>query len=317
MNQRKEQSFFQSAVLFLKNFSIRFLIHFLSLICAMQIADVFETFNNISSMIAAYLGLICLFARGHSLQFTWLMPTVIGLAQLFVSLVFAMPFAWAIFFGGLQAYIQRVFIKKFKMGYEWIVLVFLLMALWETPNPNSPVLLIASFILFFFVGLILNQSYAFYMKKQQKAHKLKIEENAKAEEEKNKEPYEDFRQSIKDLYPKQAWLPQELQGTLFTLIVTAEAIIQSMLKDSRDVKGGEKFLSRYLPATHSVLDSYKRYCNSPKSEAITKALEQSEEVLDRLAKAFTQEYEYLLRNDVDDFSANLRVLDTLLKMEGR
>ncbi len=315
MTQNDEHSFFQSILNFLKGFGIRILVHCSAFIAALQVSGLAVEYDSISGIFAAYMAFICLLARATSLHFTWLMPAILGLVQvLFCSLLglFLVP---SLFLGGLQAYIQRIFIKKFNMGSEWIAVPFLLLALFGILPLSNLALTLASFAFLFFIGILTQRFYALYVKKQEEEKRLQAERKIQIEQKKNRDPFEEYRQSVKNLYQKQSWLPQNSQKTLLSLALSADAIISCMKEDNRDIKSGEKFLARYLPATHSVLDSYKRHQTSPKNETITNALLHSEEVLARLAEAFAKEHEYLLRNDADDFSANLRVLDTLLKME--
>ncbi len=316
MLQKEKSSFFETVVLNIKNFGIRLLMHCIALIIAIQLTGI-DDYNAIFTVFITYIGLICLFGSGIAMHFAWLMPTVIGFVQLLLCFFFGASIVLAIYLGGLQAYIQRIFVKKFQMGIEWILSLFLLIALTVLLPLEKPFFTLISFLILCCLGVFLNKSYAIYIEKQEKIKKLEQERIKSEEEEKNRDPFEDYRKSIKELYPKQAYLPQHLQNTLLQLTLTAEAIIRAMEDDSRDIKAGEKFLTRYLPATHKILDDYKRYCAIASNETVTEALARSEEVLARLSEAFTSEHNYLLRNDIDDFSANLRVLDTLLKMEGR
>ncbi len=317
MAYKERKGFFQSIALNIKSFGIRILVHCCAFIAAIQVSDLAKIFDEGASLLAAYLGFICLIARGTSLQFTWLMPAILGFIQVAFCSILGFSLVQAIFIGGLQSYLLRIYVKKFTMGSEWIVLFFFFIAVSDIlPFPNFAFASI-SFIFLFCAGIIASKSYAHFIKKQEEAKKREYERQVQIEKEKNRDPFEKHRLSIKDLFTKKEYLPQNMQETLLSLGLSAESILQCMAEDTRDVYAGEKFLTRYLPATHTVLDSYKRYEASPQNEAITKALVHSEEVLARLAEAFAQEHAYLLRNDVDDFSADLRVLDTLLKMEGR
>ncbi len=317
MTQKEELGFFPSIWLYIKGFGVRLLVHIIAVVMAIQLSGANEEYSGMTAMFATYVGCICLVARGSSLRFAWLMPTLLGFVQLFICFILGVPIVPAIFLGGLQTYLQRVFVNKFKMGFEWVVTLFLLLALLAILPLPSFMLSVSVFVAIFFVGILIGASKVHYLKKQEEAKKREEERLVREEFERNRDPLEEYRVSIKNLYPKQAWLPQNLQATLLYLTLSAESIIQCMVDDARDVKIGEKFLKRYLPAVHNVLDDYKRYCNSPQNETITNALAHSEEVLTRLAEAFAQEHQHLLRNNIDDFSANLRVLDTLLKMEGR
>ncbi len=315
--QKEEQGLIQSLVNFLKSFGMRLLIHCIALIVAMQLSGSAQGLSRFAAVFSIYLGLICLIARGTSLHFAWLMPTLLGFTQVIIASSLGLSFVAAIFIGGLQSYVQRLFIKKFKMGLEWVILPFLCLAFPSVLPIPSLIFLVISFIFLTFIGIIADKTYQSYQKKQEEAKKQEEDKKIIAEREKNKQPFDQYRQSIKSLYQKRNYLPQNLQDSLISLGKSAELILDCMKNDARDVQAGEKFLARYLPATHAVLDNYNRHSNSVQNEAVTKALNDSQEILLRLEGAFAQEHSYLLQNDVDDFSADLKVLDTLLKMDGK
>ena len=52
------------------------------------------------------------------------------------------------------------------------------------------------------------------------------------------------------------------------------------------------------------------------SGEIKDSLERSHEMLERLAKAFADEYAALQQNDAINFTAELNALDAVLKMQG-
>lgn len=120
------------------------------------------------------------------------------------------------------------------------------------------------------------------------------------------------------LLPKRSELPDELGNNLTSLYLSTENIIKCMLGNPSDVNSGRKFLERYLPAAHTVVDEYIRLKhNDGDSTRVAEALEKSAKLLERLSMAFHEEHGNLLRNDAIRFTAEINVVDTLLKMEGK
>lgn len=127
-----------------------------------------------------------------------------------------------------------------------------------------------------------------------------------------------FRESAAELIRKKTLLPQNLHESLEGIHRSALAIIECIMTDPKDVASGTRFLERYLPATHKVIDEHLRLVRERHlSSEIEKALNLSIEVLQRLEKAFANEHTALMENDVLHFTAELKVLDSLLKMDGR
>ncbi len=316
-------SFIQKAIDYIKGFGMRLLVHGAALLCAGVVAGA-----SIGSFVflGTYLGIICLVPRETSMKKQWLMPTSIGLVQMLCGFVLGLPLYQCIFWGGFQTFIQRMLAKKFSLGLEWIVCIFLLPvaldSLMGTPNLMG---LLASF-----VGLSLGGGLFWQIlnkfNKNKKSQKSPNEANVQqqATQQTTSQPentndidvFKQYRDSIAKLRIKQILLPKNIQQSLQSLISSAEAIITCMVEDKRDIELGKRFLNRYLPATHSVLDNYRRHCKDASTNPqIAHALSQSETIILRLEQAFAYEYSHLQRNNIDDFSAELRVLDTLLKME--
>lgn len=113
-------------------------------------------------------------------------------------------------------------------------------------------------------------------------------------------------------------LPDELRDFVERIAQAAEGILLCMRKDPQDVASGDRFLSRYLKAAHTVVDEYDRLSRQGGAhQSVSTALARSNDLLARLAAAFVEEHAALLRNDTVNFTAELNVLDTLLKMDGK
>ncbi len=326
----KPKSWFGKCLAYAKSFALRVFINIFAFMCAALIFDSYPdgTERNTASIFAVYFGIICLIPRGMSVKAEWLVPTVTGAIQVFIALALKLPIPEALLWGGVQTFLQRTIMQRFNMGTEWIAGLCLVPLIFiYSPNMFSNILFFIAFMALAAFG----GSYGILRSRLEarkaavEAEKLEQEKEKAAEkirQEKANDPFYLYTESIADLRSKLLLLPQEMQTVLIDLTKSADAIIICMREDKRDIAPGEKFLKRYLPATHSVLENYYKLSGADVSDTtsannLQKALTESEEVLKRLALAFEQEHSVLLRNDVDDFSADLKVLDTLLKMDGR
>lgn len=127
-----------------------------------------------------------------------------------------------------------------------------------------------------------------------------------------------FHASAVDLLHKQFQLPPHLHGHIVQIAGSTENILECMRTDAADRANGSKFLAHYLPAAHKIVDQYLRLSREGKDfDEVAKVLARSEDLLARLESAFKDEHKQLLHNDAVNLTAELNVLDTLLKMEGR
>ncbi len=129
---------------------------------------------------------------------------------------------------------------------------------------------------------------------------------------------EQFRTEAVRLKDKSRSLPDGIRAHVEGIARATERILFRMREDPQDVPPGDRFLSRYLPAAHTVVDEYTRLgSQASASQNIGGALERSKDLLQRLEEAFSHEHSRLLENDAINFTAELNVLDKLLKMDGR
>lgn len=142
--------------------------------------------------------------------------------------------------------------------------------------------------------------------------------NSAKDVDQNRDQFAKYHASIMELVAKKESLPEELQIRIDGIQRHTEDILECMRTDPRDVAPGTRFLDRYLKAAHKVVDEYTRFSGKDKEiVSVSQVLEKSQELMARLETAFASEHNNLLQNDVVDFSAELKVLDTLLKMNGK
>jgi hypothetical protein len=112
-------------------------------------------------------------------------------------------------------------------------------------------------------------------------------------------------------------LPAAMQTELQGIIKNARMILTSMEEDPEDVKPGNAFLSRYMPALESVVEQIEKLTaletlSSSSSQAMDKCLH----ALQGLRSAFAQQYEQLQENNQLKFNVEMEMLDSLLKTDG-
>ena len=351
----------------------------------------------------SYVGLICLVPRGISPTSTWLLPTLTGAAQTAFLISQGMPPGAAVFFGGLQTWAQRVFEKKGRVGWEWVMAPILCLGVgflmdlvpWGTfaavaaagaavqtvygyfrlspmlrgrfgnvhkalqlrvsdrslPPPLEaplrrlvgqlgafhthckrpdkkalPLAQAADDILAQLLRLksrsrpeawdaAAGKTFVAVGKLNEDLHTLLMALGPLSLEDAPLDPLERFQASALELVRKRESLPQPLQPHLEAIVAGAERLIDCIRRDSADLAPGSRFLNRYLPAAHRVVDEYARLSSSGWEQA--SVLTKAEEVLARLAKAFHSECGRLLENDAMSLGAELKVLDKLLQMDGK
>ena len=86
----------------------------------------FRKYIQGEAALGVYLGLICIVARGASRKPSWIVPAVSGAGLAVLLILFGMPFPYALFWEALQSWVQRLLVKSFRMGTEWVPFSLLL-----------------------------------------------------------------------------------------------------------------------------------------------------------------------------------------------
>ncbi len=129
--------------------------------------------------------------------------------------------------------------------------------------------------------------------------------------------FAEYEKSARDLLQKKRIVPEEPAAFVEKIAFSTLNIVESMRGDPADVAPGRRFLDKYLPITHRILDEHKRLSGMKvSSDEVKDSLARSHEMLERLANAFTDEYAALQQNDAINFNAELSALDAVLKMQG-
>ncbi|MDO5536615.1 MAG: hypothetical protein Q4F72_03695 [Desulfovibrionaceae bacterium] len=119
--------------------------------------------------------------------------------------------------------------------------------------------------------------------------------------------------SASELLGKKGSLPDGFGRPLEDIAFTAMDMIGAMRKDPADRRTSLRFLERYLPRVHHVVDEYARMEKDLPPETRQRTIE----VLEQLAASFDSHRQGMTRNDTIGFTAELDALDALLKMRSR
>ena len=293
----------------LKGLGKRIFVHLAVFVCAAAAA---VTTKSFLAGFCVYVGGICIVARGMSLSAAWLIPAGAGVLQAVLLALFGFPLPQALFWGGAQSWLQRLVQKRLCMGGEWGVLLFILPGAIYLFSATPVALLAGSFAGVAVIGGMLSQ---FAARRAQTAAKIRdMQRRGLSEPEK----VAMYRASLADFKAKIVNLPHTVRPFGESIAISAGDIMDCMATDTRDLEPGHRFLNRYFKAAHSVVE---KHISLSRETVITReladALEKSREMLVRLDEVFAKEHTRLLQNDLTDFSADLAVIDTLLKMDGR
>jgi len=273
--------------------------HAVALICAALLGKSFGIF-------LAYIGLLCLLPPGFSpRESRFLFPTAIGLGHLFPLWIWG-GFSpdQVLFIAGLQSWLLAAIIRRFRLGAGWLVFPALLVGAMILRDAFPfPSIAFATLC-----GVAAYACAAGYASSE-----------AWDNEQAGPKTYEpdEFEASISLLLEKKNRLPQELATHTETLAVAAADILACIREDLEDRPAGRRFLSRYLPSAHKILDERLRLEERAGHAHMRDGLESGAAMLERLAAAFQEEHGHLLRNDLMRFNAEMNTLDKLLKMDGR
>ena len=283
--------------------------HIAILACAVAVGIVSGSFP---AGIYTYVGGVCITGRGMAASPCRLLPAAAGVLQTAILALAGLPVPQALFWGGAQSWLQRLLQKRLQMGAEWGLLLFLLPIGIHLVEQTPLLLLVCSFAGIAVVGGIL--TWLDFRRQALAARIAELQKQGPPEPER----VAAYRASLAEFNGKIGTLPEKARTVAASIALSTDRILHSMATDTRDLEPGHRFLNRYFKAAHAVVDQHVKLARvSVLSPEIREALSQSEETLKRLDVVFAKERARLLENDASDFSADLAVIDTLLKMDGR
>lgn len=284
-------------------------VHIAALVAALFIAD---GNNYLMQTALFYFGAICLLPRGFSLRCnSYLFPAITSLGLLVISLLLGYSLPVAVFLAGAQGWAQRLLTKRFRLGLDWLPAPFLLGLLIQTVRYYDAPL--GLFILTFICGV--GAYYIANLLDQRKQARLEEDERRRVDAA---APFAHLYASADELQHKALALPEDLQVSVEAIALSGQNILLSMQQNPAEAQSGARFLNRYLPAAHKIVDDYSRLRREGRGhQEIEAVLGQVDEIIDRLGQAFQQEHISLLRNDAMQLNVELKLLDKLLKMDGK
>ena len=131
-----------------------------------------------------------------------------------------------------------------------------------------------------------------------------------------------FYSSALELNKKSKAMPLHLRQYLTNICTHTHVMVDTAGTDTYKVKQAQQFLIKYLPYVHKIIEDYQSVLKSSKNigantAALDEIMHKSEDLLARLSTAFMLENQEISKNNTLDLQAELNVLDTLLKMQGR
>lgn len=120
---------------------------------------------------------------------------------------------------------------------------------------------------------------------------------------------------ILDMVPKID--DEEVQQYLKSINNTASKIISTVAKNKKKIKQTQKFWTYYLPITVGILEKYDEIENQRLSSKDAKEyFEKSKETLEEIDVSFKKILNNLYESDIENATADMKVLNTILKSDG-
>lgn len=109
----------------------------------------------------------------------------------------------------------------------------------------------------------------------------------------------------------------KLSAQLKQIEILTSAIIDQVEKNEDKQKQTRQFMNYYLPTTIRLLEQYVQLQNvGLKGENIGAAMQQIEELLDKVIVAFQKQLDSLFEKDVIDITADIQVMEQMMASQG-
>ena len=98
---------------------------------------------------------------------------------------------------------------------------------------------------------------------------------------------------------------------------TSNRILDYLEKNPNSISDARRFLNYYLNTARDILEKYLAFQKTDiKTEEIQKVTASTERAMTILNQAFNTQFTHLMENDIMDIEADIKLLETNLKMEG-
>ena len=109
----------------------------------------------------------------------------------------------------------------------------------------------------------------------------------------------------------------DLKNKISEIITVTDKIFKDLLEDPDDYKLVKRFADYYLPTTIKLLHAYDRFGQSGvQGDNIAGTLERIDTVLDKILESYIKFFDSLFENQALDIETDIRVLESMLKLEG-
>ena len=98
---------------------------------------------------------------------------------------------------------------------------------------------------------------------------------------------------------------------------TSNRILDYLEKNPNSISDARRFLNYYLNTARDILEKYLAFQKTDiKTDEIQKVTASTERAMTILNQAFNTQFTHLMENDIMDIEADIKLLETNLKMEG-
>ena len=126
------------------------------------------------------------------------------------------------------------------------------------------------------------------------------------------------RERVKRIRELNAQIPDaKITGQLNDIEATTGKILRQLEKDSSQLSRCRQFLNYYLPTTIKLLEQYvKLQSQGLRTGNIDEAMKKIEELLATVQTAFRKQLDSLFASDVVDITADIAVMEQMMKAQG-
>ncbi|MBO5238314.1 MAG: 5-bromo-4-chloroindolyl phosphate hydrolysis family protein [Lachnospiraceae bacterium] len=168
-------------------------------------------------------------------------------------------------------------------------------------------------VLFLTVGLYVG--FSFLLKPRQKIGNINIEDIPDGEElhrrlNEAKEDFDSIARSMNRIQDPEVWQQADRLNRI------AEGIIKHLEQHPEKIKLARQFIDYYQDTASNVLSQYVELQESNlQTEEVKRLKEKTKQSLETLNVAFEQQFQKLMRNEMLDMDAEMRLLEQTVKME--
>lgn len=268
--------------------------------------------------LCTYAGVICLIPRDFTLCAEQIIPMLAGLGPALAFVFTGAPWQLTPLWVGLAALLCRLIQQRGHLSGEALLAPVILLALVSFGLD----LVALSKIAFPFWPAVFGLAAWLGARSLRSLEKYQaLARNPVLKDKAKRQRVLDYTALIHDLEGKIAETPLDMHPYIGGMADAARAIIDLMVLRPNTFSEGDQFLARYLAPALRLIEEHALlladYADEANPTAPNHPLARSRDILERLLKAFKDRLLAMNTDKKLDFQADLAVLDTLLKMDGR